>query len=175
MSTKKGDTREGEGTRGALVAAAALGGLSGARSLAGPAALALTRGPRSEIDGALGHPAIAATVLALAGGEMMADKHPRLPARTRPAALAGRMMLGGFAGAGASAHRGGRPVPGALVGATAALLAACVTRLARAGLTRLLRGRPAAAGAIEDVLVIAGGALARRYLEADDRAGEGTR
>ena len=160
--------------RDALLAAAALGAVSGARSLAGAAALAVDGslvGPRpgaSAIERVVTHPTTTFALAALAGAEMVADKHPGIPPRTSPPALIGRAIMGGAVGAAVATRARTAIAPAALAGAAAATAATFATRRARAALTRALGGRSALAGAIEDALVVGGALLARRLLAHPD-------
>jgi len=76
-----------------IARAALLGAASGGRSLAGPAAVALS-----------GKPAVRTLALAAAAGELVADKLPNVPSRLAPLPLAGRLALAGVA-AGVLARR----------------------------------------------------------------------
>jgi uncharacterized membrane protein len=95
----------------------------------------------------------------MAAGEMLADKHPQMPARTTFLPLAGRMMSGAFA-AGAGT-RGRQRIAAAVAGAAGAAAAAY-------GLYHLRRYAAARrvpnimAGAMEDALVIAAAMLLAR-------------
>lgn len=109
--------------------AALLGAVAGMRSMTAPALVSqLAHGGKLTV----GHPAIdflqnsttAKASLIFAAGEAIADKLPFMPSRTKPVALLGRALTGGFAGAAVcSAKR--RPVwIGAVIGAATAIGAA---------------------------------------------------
>jgi uncharacterized membrane protein len=147
--------------RHALWAALAVGGLTGLRSMSGPALLAfeeLRSGPPesgSLGERVLGAPSASFWLGAAALSEAIADKHPRVPSRVSPAPLAGRLGLGALAGS-VVAKRSGTPVArAALAGALAAGLTAFAgyalrTRLARRGVASQAR-----LGLVEDGLVLA--------------------
>jgi uncharacterized membrane protein len=138
--------------------AAALGAVTGVRSTAGFTALA--------------HAGTAPGLITritefLASGELIADKAVNLPARTEPAPLIGRAVLGAAA-AGFYAHRHRAGLPGAIaIGAAAAV----ATTFAATRLRRLITTRTAVPDALvglaEDAIVLAAstwivGAASRR-------------
>jgi uncharacterized membrane protein len=137
-----------------LFAAAAFGGLSGGRTAIGPALLALETRQRKGIFGArIGR---VATVLAtMAAAELVVDKLPFMPSRTRLPSLLARATSGAVVGAALSPKL--RPA-GAVVGAAAAVATTFGLHRVRALLTNRLRVPNLVAGALEDVLVIALGA-----------------
>jgi uncharacterized membrane protein len=139
-----------------ILRAAAIGAVSGSRSMMGPAMFA-----RQAMAGRAGR-----AMPFLVAGEMLADKHPRMPARTTLMPLAGRMMTGAFA-AGAGA-RGRRRVVAAIAGAAGAVAAAyALSHLRRYAASRRMSN--VVAGAIEDGLVIAAAALLARAGSAPQR------
>lgn len=73
-----------------LILAAAFGWLCGMRSLSGPA----LAGPRLLRD-----KRASSLIGVAAAGELIADKHPAMPNRNSPPALAGRIMMGAVTGA----------------------------------------------------------------------------
>jgi uncharacterized membrane protein len=96
-----------------------------------------------------------AAVLGLAAiGEVITDKLPNVPARVDPLPLAGRVFLGGCAGAFSSLAEGRASDRGALIGS----LGAAVGALTGYTLRTRLPGPPLAVALFEDVL---GFALAR--------------
>jgi uncharacterized membrane protein len=146
--------------------AAAIGAVSGLRSMTGPAIIAtaararrlkLSRTPLSW----LGSPNAAAIASALAIGEMIADKLPFMPDRIKPGSLAGRAIAGALCGYAVFSRRGKRAAAkGALVGASAALAASWV------GFEYRRRAPlPAITSAlIEDAVAAASGAFVLRQL-----------
>lgn len=148
-------------TREPLARAAALGAITGMRSMLGPAVVshhlsreAATGGPLTRT---LAKPASAAALKLLAAGELAADKSPRIPPRTAPAPLAVRA----FAGAACGALVGG-PVH-ALIGAACAVAAAAAgASLRRRASTR---GIPDVFAALaEDAAALAASGLVSRSL-----------
>ena len=125
--------------RTALRRTLALGALSGARSLAGPMALARThRGSFTPLLAALG------------GAEMIADKTEFVGNRIDPLPLAGRAVMGAIVG-GIVAHESrGSVLFGSLLGASAAIAAAHLAFYVR---TRLPVSN-VVGGALEDAVVI---------------------
>ena len=120
-----------------------LGTITGMRSMAGPAALALARG------------GLAARVASLfAAGEFVGDKTSLVGNRTDAVPLAGRAAMGALVG-GVIAHEEHESVlVGAVIGATTAFIAAHLAFQVR---TRLL-GATVAGGLLEDAIVTAAGA-----------------
>ena len=131
--------------RTALRKTIALGALTGMRSMAGPAALAIQRG------GVMKH-----ILTVMAAGEMVADKTPFVGNRTDPGPLAARAVLGAIVG-GVIAHDSrGNIAFGALLGAAAAIAAAHLAFEAR----RRLPISNVTAGLIEDAVVVGLGSRA---------------
>ena len=118
----------------------ALGAITGMRSMAGPAALALARGG-----------VLQAVVPSLAAGEMFADKTAVIGNRTDPLPLAGRAVMGAIVGGTIAQEEGDDLIAGSLIGAATAIAAAHVAFQVR----RRLAGSSALGGVIEDALVLA--------------------
>jgi uncharacterized membrane protein len=128
-----------------FVMSVALGAISGSRSMLAPALVARAAGVSR------GAPLLAT----LAGGEMLADKLPFIPARTRALPLVGRLASGAVVG---SAFCAGRSrVACAIGGAAGAVVAAyALTRVRQFVTTQ--RGVPnAVAGLCEDAVALAAG------------------
>ena len=125
-----------------LTNALAIGALTGMRSMAGPAALALPQG------GALGR-----VVGALAAGELAADKTSFVGNRIDAAPLAGRALIGAIVGGVVAREADSNVLAGAVAGAAAAVAAAHVA-------FRIRKRLPAgvAGGLIEDAIVMGLGA-----------------
>jgi uncharacterized membrane protein len=146
--------------------AATIGAVSGLRSMTGPAIIATAARARElKVDGTalawFGSPKAAPVVTALAVGEMIADKLPFMPDRTRPGSLAGRAITGALCGYAVFSPRGRRKaVMGAVVGASAALAAswAGFEYRRRAPMPSFV------AALIEDVVAAAAGAFAIRKI-----------
>ena len=115
-----------------------LGVITGMRSMAGPAALALRH-----------QGLFRRLVPLLALGEMVADKTPGIGDRIDPIPLAGRALMGALVGGVIARERGGNMVLHALVGASAAVVAAHLAYRARKALP--LPGL--AGGLLEDSIV----------------------
>ena len=150
-----------QGSRAPLVGSVLLGLAAGHRSMAPLAVLALAP-PRRGI-------AVPAIVAMLSVAELVADKLPLVPARTRTLPFLVRALSGAIAG-GVAAHRGGRSTIGGAAAGGAAAVAATGLGLqlrlaAEDSMPRVL------AALVEDVLAIstaiAGSALVRT------RGGEG--
>jgi len=108
---------------------AVMGAVSGLRSFAGPAIvseaahrklLKLDKTPLAWLASG----GAAKTSIALAVGEMIADKLPFMPDRTQAPALIGRFVTGAVAGAAVSGRKRNDQIMGAVVGGAAALAAA---------------------------------------------------
>lgn len=156
--------------------AAGLGAVTGIRSLAGLTLLA-HRVSGTRQNGAsrgmrrLASPKVVGTATALAFGEALADKWADLPARTRPAPFLGRIALGALAAGLFASLRRERLIVPALLGATAAALAAATATNLRRTLTRRTRTPDAVIGMIEDAAVVAGSLwLARAITRAESLA-----
>lgn len=138
-----------------MIASALMGLVAGARSmtpLATVACLARRRdlpnaGPLSRL---LGSGWVAAGATALAVGELLGDKMRTAPDRTVAPGRAARILTGGIAGAALTGERD--EVPGALVGAVAAVASSYVTLSARKRAMRRFGQRPT--GLVEDALVV---------------------
>lgn len=146
--------------------AAAIGAVSGLRSMTGPAIITTAvRSRRLKVKRTplawLAAPNAAPIASALAIGEMIADKLPFMPDRIKPGSLAGRAIAGGLCGYAVFSPRGKREAAiGALVGASAALAASW------AGFEyRRRTPLPAIASALlEDAVAAASGAFIIRQL-----------
>lgn len=146
-----------------IVRAVGLGATAGMRSMTAPALLsanAVLSGKNPLLDTRLGMmctaPA-AGVLVALAAGEMVADKLPFIPDRTSLPALLGRAGSGAVVGAAAFCAAKEKPVwLGALIGAAAAVGAAYGMFHLRKFATKKLHVPDVVAGAAEDVLAVAG-------------------
>lgn len=137
-----------------------LGALSGLRSMAGPVVLAhrLHRRPPQQWP----HPALQhltkepfLTIARLAaGGEMLVDKLPFIPARTDPMPLTGRAMAGAVVGGVLSAVEEQPWWQGALLGGASAVAAAFAGYHARRLLTADNRLPDALVATLEDGIVM---------------------
>lgn len=147
--------------------AGALGVLAGLRSMSPLFILSVraNRRPRALAGtpfARLATPRARAVLALAAGGELIGDKLPQVPARTVPVALAGRVVFGALAGAGVCLE-GRRPAPaGALLGGLAAFAGSYGGYYLRRSLGRDLHLPSPLDGLAEDALAIAlGRAIAR--------------
>ena len=104
-----------------------LSGISGLRSMSGPALLAraVRRGDAAAPElTALSSTRVSNLLSLLAVGEMIADKTPFVPPRTSAPALLGRAVSGALVGAELFSSEGRRRNSGAILGALSALAAA---------------------------------------------------
>lgn len=146
-----------------LLRALALGLASGARSTAGPAAVAWSsrpsdRGPARWLGGTAGR---SGTALALAG-ESAADKHPAMPSRLQAPVLAGRIAFGAAAAWAAAVRDRRAPALPALLGALGAAGGTYGGSAMRAELSRRLDGDLPGALLEDGLAVLLGTRGARR-------------
>jgi uncharacterized membrane protein len=128
-----------------------MGILSGSRSWLAPAMLS-HRGVPAHVSTAM---------KLLAAGEIVADKHPRMPARTDLMPLTGRIVTGAFTAASHATRD--RRVPMAIAGALGGLCGTYLFfHLRRAVASRV--GPGVAAGVIEDAIAIVAGAAISKKL-----------
>ena len=117
---------------------------------------------RSRLARRLATPGGVAAVILASVGEIVGDKLPVTPNRTRPGPFIGRMAIGTLAGA-AVYQDANRPVPyGALVGALAGAGSTLAFARVRAALGRRTSLPDPAWGALEDALALTLGLLAVR-------------
>jgi uncharacterized membrane protein len=138
---------------GTLTRTVTLGAMSGMRSMAGPAALAL-----DDDDGILDHRGarlLRRVLPLLAAGEMIADKMPFMGDRTDPLPLAGRAAMGALVGGMIASEENGSVVMGGLIGAVAAVAVAHIAYQLR----KRMPGSSALGGVLEDGIVVGLGAL----------------
>lgn len=139
-----------------------LGTVAGLRSLSAPALLSAAASKDNfNLEGTpfswMELPQAALGLRALAVGEMIADKTPKIPARTSPIALIGRAGTGALVGAAVFAADE-QPIPlGAVVGAVAAVVATFAAYKLRTQATDKWHVPNLVAGLIEDSIVAAGG------------------
>lgn len=142
-----------------------LGTIAGLRSMSAPALL--SRAASHNDMGLAGtpfslfeSPQVAAGLQMLAAGEIMADKSPKMPARTAPIALIARAGLGALVGAAVFSAEEQPPALGAALGAAAALIATFGGYKLRSQATEKWGVPNVAAGMIEDgIVAISGHAL----------------
>jgi uncharacterized membrane protein len=118
-----------------LTVAAGLGAVTGLRSMTGLAVLSRTYADRrvpwraSRLREWLARDAVANTVIALALGELVADKLPGVPDRIAPGPLFGRGLIGAVLGA--LVAGADQRAAGAAAGAATAIVAAYLGWFAR--------------------------------------------
>jgi uncharacterized membrane protein len=146
-----------------LLLAFALGVIAGLRSMTPPAAVTwAAHFGWLTLDGTplafLGTSGARYVLTGLMLLELVADKLPTTPSRTRPGPLIARIVTGGLAGAGLVAGHGGGMVAGALAGALGGLAGTFGGYRARTGLVRRL-GTPDYVVALAEDVVAVGGAF----------------
>jgi uncharacterized membrane protein len=132
-----------------------IGLVAGARALTPLAAVsdAARRGALARHSGApawLANPLVAAGLTALAAGELWGDKLESAPDRIGAAGIAARLVSGGLAGAALAPRQ--RALAGALLGGTAAVVAAYLTFGAR--VTAIRRFGQKRTGLVVDALTV---------------------
>jgi uncharacterized membrane protein len=95
---------------------------------------------------------IVLTILAL--GELVADKLPKTPSRTRAVGLVGRFIFGGLSGAVLCTAAGQSIVAGAVLGAVGGVAGAFLGYHARVGLVRALKSPDFPVALLEDAVTI---------------------
>jgi uncharacterized membrane protein len=146
-----------------IALAFALGFVAGLRSMTPPAAVAwATHFGWLDLGGTplafFGSTVARYVLLAAMLGELVADKLPFTPSRTKPGSFGFRVLSGGITGAALTAGLGGSLVPGAVAGALGAVAGTLGGHRARTGLVRRL-GVPDYVIAVAEDLVAVGGAL----------------
>ncbi len=106
----------------------------------------------------LGSAAARYILLAAMLGELVADKLPFTPSRTRPGPFAARVVSGALAGAALAAGSGGTLALGAVAGAFGGVVGTLGGYRARTGLVRAL-GTPDYVVAVAEDVVAVGGAF----------------
>jgi uncharacterized membrane protein len=142
-----------------FTAASAIGVISGMRAFLPPAVLAqIVRNGTLELDDStlakIGRPTTATAIALLSVGELIGDKLPTTPKRTKPVALIPRILSGAFCGALLCTAKRRSPIVGALAGAfgaTGGTFAAY--HLRKLGSESFDLPNPAA-GAIEDGIAV---------------------
>lgn len=141
-----------------------IGVVAGLRSLTAPAAVAWgayldwlpLRGTPLSFMGSFG--AVAIFTL-LAAGELVADKLPSTPSRTRPPGLGARVVLGGLSGACLAASASQSIAIGSVLGGVGGVAGAFAGYEARTRLGRALKAPDFVIACLEDATAIASGLL----------------
>ncbi len=131
----------------------ALGALSGSRRMLGPSVAADHRLPGMA----------AQVVRMLAAGELIADKHPSMGARTDPIPFAGRIATGAIAAVAASRHhRSWLPI--AAAGAAGAVASTLLLYHLRREISRRYGVSNVTAGIVEDLVALSAATWVSRRL-----------
>lgn len=143
----------------ALFLTFAIGVVAGLRSMTAPAAAAwAARRHYLNVAGtALSFMASTITLivfLVFAAGELIADKLPNTPARTKPAGLGARILTGALSGACVGVTIGLSILPGALLGAAGGIAGAFAGYQWRTGLVHALKLPDYAVALLEDAVAI---------------------
>ena len=147
-----------------LLLAFLIGVIAGLRALTAPAvvAWALHRGWLDVQHTSLAFmgstaAVVAFTVLALA--ELVGDKLPSTPSRTKPPGLIARIVLGGLSGAVVAASGSQSAMLGAILGAAGGIAGTFAGYKARTHLVRQFKVPDFVIACLEDAVAIAGGLL----------------
>jgi uncharacterized membrane protein len=146
------------------ILALAIGIVAGLRSMTAPAAVAWAAhlGWLHVGDtplAFLGSGVAAYLLTALMLGELVADKLPKTPSRTRPGPFAGRIVAGGLSGAALTVGSGGSLALGALLGAIGAVTGTLGGYRARTRLVVALGVSDYVVALGEDVVAVGGAFL----------------
>ena len=149
--------------------ALALGAISGLRSASGPAFVsrAASRGDM-DLGGTpiafLGSPLLSKALTTAQLGEMIVDKLPFAPGRTKLKPLLGRAASGGLAGAAAAASEDRHAAMGILLGSSAAVVAAFAGEAFRAIVGRKTGLPDPVVAVAEDAVVLLVGSRASKVV-----------
>ena len=148
----------------ALFLAFAIGIVAGMRSMTAPATVAWAAYTHHlNVSGTvltfMGYRATLIILIVLAIGELIADKLPNTPARTKPPGLIARVLAGALAGGCLGVTIGLSFLPGALLGAAGGIAGAFAGYQWRTGLVRALRVPDYVIAFVEDALAIGAGLL----------------
>jgi uncharacterized membrane protein len=147
-----------------LAAAAGIGAIAGLRSMTAPAlvAVAINQHRLDAPSGKLGFlksKKAASILTVLAIGELIADKLPFTPDRTKPAGLATRIASGALAASALCASRRRSITTGAIIGGLGAVAGTFLGYSARQQVNERLHVRDAVPALVEDAIAVGGGAL----------------
>lgn len=139
-----------------------LGAISGLRSTSGPALVSRAAATgRLSLEGTtlafLGSPRVSKTLLVMALGEFLGDKLPMTPSRTSPPPLLGRAASGALVGAALFSSEGRHAAPGAVVGSSAAVVAALGGERLRALAGEKMGLPDLVVALVEDAVILLGG------------------
>ena len=147
-----------------LLLAFLIGVVAGLRTMTAPAVVAWAANRHwLNLDNSLlafmGSTAAVAIFSVLALGELVVDKLPSTPNRTRLAGLIGRTVLGGLSGAGIAVAGSQSIAPGAILGVAGAIAGAFAGYEVRTRLVRVLKVPDFVIALFEDAVAVAGGLL----------------
>ncbi len=153
--------------------ATVMGAVAGLRSMSSPAIMSqfvrsglLPMGPSPL--GFLNGATTAKTLAALAVGELVADKLPFMPKRTKAPSLAARAVSGGFSGAAICSSKKKSVLAGALLGAAAAVGATYGAYQVRRWAGRKFNIADPVVAIVEDVVVAGCGLLVLSALRSSE-------
>jgi uncharacterized membrane protein len=151
-------------TTTSAVLAFLIGIIAGLRAITAPAAVAWgARLGRLQLEGTalgfLGSTVAVWLLSAAALAELVADKLPSTPSRTRPGSFAGRILTGALSGAALTAGTGGMLAPGALLGAAGAVAGTLGGYTARVRLVPALTVPDYVVALAEDAVALIGAVL----------------
>lgn len=151
---------------------AGMGAVAGMRSLSAPAMLTRIAKSgvlpqRGEELGFLKNRKVAIPLTALALGEVLVDKLPFMPKRTKAFSLFGRAVTGGLTGAAICSAKRKPAWIGAVIGAAAAVGGAYAAYNIRRQLTEKTRVPDTLIGLAEDALVAGVGIMILRQLRSE--------
>lgn len=155
---------------GVYTGAGVMGAVAGLRSMTAPATVSqlarrgLPIGSRSI--GFLNSVVSMRTTVALALGELIADKLPFLPSRTKPPSLIIRAVSGALSGAAVCSARKKPVMPGILIGAAAAVGASYAAYELRKRAVKALHVPDPVIAVAEDALAVGTGLLVLSRLRA---------
>jgi len=147
-----------------LLLAFAIGVIAGLRSMTAPAVmawgahagrLALCGTPLALLSSAAARYSLTGFAIA----ELVMDKLPTTPSRTRPGPFVWRLLTGALSGAAITSGAGDGLGAGAVAGALGALLGALGGNKARTGLVRALKVPDYVVAVAEDVVAVGGACL----------------
>jgi uncharacterized membrane protein len=147
-----------------LLLAFLIGVIAGFRTMTAPAVVAWAANRHwlnlhSSPLAFMGSTAAIAVFTVLALGELVVDKFPSTPNRTKLLGLIGRSVLGGLSGAAVAASGAQSIVPGAVLGVAGAIAGAFAGYQVRKRLVRALKVPDFVIAVFEDAVAIGGGLL----------------
>ncbi len=148
-------------TTTSAVLAFLIGIIAGLRAITAPAAVAWgARLGRLQLEGTalgfLGSTVAVWLLSAAALAELVADKLPSTPSRTRPGSFVGRILTGALSGAALTVGSGGMLAPGALLGAVGAVAGTLGGHTARVRLVPALKVPDYMVALAEDAVAVIG-------------------